>query len=165
MLLGYDEFTSQLDTDDSETPNFFFSSNIGFEINVKLNRYFSFGAMATGQFGQYLLGVEMGTLKGFGGGLILRLTNLMPNFDFHLGVEHTFKNTLRNPIKDVDYDLEQYKKLFGVEYIKRVPTGGTWSLGGRFYEISMKSNNVLAGTNEPSYGIFGYIGREFEFTF
>ena len=165
MLLGYDEFTSQLDTDDSETPNFFFSSNIGFEINVKLNRYFSFGAMATGQFGQYLLGVEMGTLKGFGGGLILRLTNLMPNFDFHLGVEHTFKNTLRNPIKDVEYDLEQYKKLFGVEYIKRVPAGGTWSLGGRFYEISMKSNNVLAGTNEPSYGIFGYIGREFEFTF
>ena len=42
----------------------------------------------------------------------------MPDLDFHVGVEHTFKNTLRNPIKDVDMMSNSIKNFLVLSILK-----------------------------------------------
>ena len=99
MQLGVDDFTSQLDKNDSDSPNYFFSSNLGVELNIKPNRYVAFGGFASGEFGQILFETDIGTFKGFSAGLILKLSNLIPDFAFHVGIEHSIDFSLINPIR------------------------------------------------------------------
>ena len=89
--------------------------------------------MATGQFGQILFETDIGTFKGFSAGLILKLSNLIPDFDFHVGIEHSIDFSLINPIKEVTYEVQQFKKLFGVEYVKSLNREGHMALGGKVF--------------------------------